>query len=379
MLTGGRLVTADVDLEDAWVAVADEHVVAVGQGTAPSLPGAERLDVRGRLVLPGLVDIHQHGGGGGSYADGAAAARTAAEFHRGRGTTTSMASLVSASVDALVDQVAELLPLVRSGLLAGIHLEGPWLNPRRRGAHAAAMLGLPHGHDVERLLAAGAGHVRMVTLAPELPGALAAVDQLTEAGVVAALGHTDATFEEAQEALRRGARAGTHLFNAMRPLTHRDPGPVLALLESGAAVELVADGVHLHPRVVADVVRWVGGDRAVLVTDAMAAAGMPDGSFRLGGRTVTVTDGVATGVEGQIAGSTIALVDALRHAVTVAGVPLRAAVAAATRTPARLLGLTGRGELAPRAIADLVVMTPDLHVAAVSSRGRWTGTVPDDT
>jgi N-acetylglucosamine-6-phosphate deacetylase len=373
VVTGARLVTADVDLSDAWVEVAEEHVVAVGQGPAPAPPGAQHIDARDRLVVPGLVDIHQHGGGGGSYADGAAAARTAIDFHRGRGTTTSLASLVSAPVDALVDQVSELVPLVELGLLAGIHLEGPWLSPRRRGAHPAAMLDVPRSPDVERLLSAGAGHVRMVTLAPELPGALEAVSQLTEAGVLVAIGHTDATFEQAQEALRRGARLGTHLFNAMRPLTHREPGPVLALLESTAAVELVADGVHLHPRVVADVMRVVGRSRAVLVTDATAAAGMPDGAYRLGARSVNVAGGVATGAEGQIAGSTICLADALRHAVTVAGVPLRAAVAAATRAPARLVGLEGHGELVAGAVADLLVMTPDLLVSAVSSRGRWRG------
>jgi N-acetylglucosamine-6-phosphate deacetylase len=211
----------------------------------------------------------------------------------------------------------------------------------------------------------------MVTIAPELPGALEAVDRITAAGVAVAVGHTDASYDQTVEALRRGARIGTHLFNAMRAVHHRDPGPVVALLESDAAVELVADGVHLHPRVVGDVADCVGIGRAVLVTDAVAAAGMADGHYTLGDREVTVREGVARGGEGQIAGSTVTLGVALRYAVMVAGVPLRAAVAAATRTPARSLGLDDVGDVAPGGAADLLLLTSDLDVAGVLHRGRW--------
>lgn len=377
VLTGARLVTGAAEVPDAWVEVRGERVHAVGQG--PDAPaGSPRIDARGMLLLPGLVDIHQHGGGGGAYAEGVGSATRAALFHRSRGTTTALASLVSAPVPVLADQVEALVPLVRDGLLAGIHLEGPWLNPARRGAHAAEALALPSRADVDRLLSAGHGGIRMVTVAPELPDGLAAVEQLAAAGVVVAVGHTDATYAETREALRRGAGVGTHLCNAMRPVHHREPGPVVALLESGAAVELVADGVHLHPAVLADLVALAGPGRAVLVTDAMAAAGMPDGRYRLGDRDVTVVDRVATGPDGQIAGSTVTLAEALRFAVTVAGVPLQEAVAAATLTPARVLGLTDVGDVVPGVRADLVLMTEELSVASVLHRGEWVGGRPGE-
>ena len=202
------------------------------------------------------------------------------------------------------------------------------------------------------------------------------MEHLAEAGVVVALGHTDATYEQTREALRRGARAGTHLFNAMRPVHHRDPGPVVALLESDAVVELIADGVHLHPAVLAAAARALGPERTVLITDAMAGAGMPDGSYRLGDRAVTVTAGVATGANGAIAGSTATLADAVRFAVTVAGAPLQAAVAAATRVPADLLGLDNVGRLRPGARADVTLLSPDLRPAGVVFRGRWARSLP---
>ena len=374
LLTGARLVTADGEATDTWIEIVGDRVHAVGQGRAPQRSGAQEVDVRDLLVLPGLVDIHQHGGGGHSYTEGAGEAAQVAEFHLQHGTTSRVASLVSAPLDLLARQVEELAPLVETGVLAGIHLEGPWLSPHRRGAHDPAALAAPLPRDVERLLACGQGAVRMVTIAPELPGGLEAVQRAATAGATVALGHTDATYEQAVEALRRGARVGTHLFNAMRPIHHRDPGPVLALLESDAAIELIADGVHLHPRVVADAANCAGIGRAVLVTDAMAGAGMPDGHYRLGEREVDVRDSVARGSEGQIAGSTVTLAEALRYAVTVAAMPLRAAVAAATRTPARALGLDDIGDVAPGAMADLLLMTADLGVAAVLHRGRWAKT-----
>ena len=376
LLAGGRLVTADEDVPGAWLELRDGRVHAVGQGTPPPHEGTS-VDASGLLILPGLVDVHQHGGGGGSYGHRPTDAAEVVHFHRMHGTTTSMASLVSAPLDVLAGQLGGLAPLVRSGLLAGVHLEGPWLSPQRAGAHAPAALRLPDPADIARLLAAGEGAVRMVTLAPELPGGLEAVDRLTEAGVVVALGHTDATYEQTHEALRRGARAGTHLFNAMRPVHHREPGPVLALLESGAVGELIADGVHLHPAVLAATARALGPDRTMLVTDAMAGAGMPDGSYSLGDRDVTVAGGVARKADGTIAGSTLTLAGALRFAVTVAGVPLQSAVAAATSVPARLFGLDDVGHLRPGARADVTLLSTDLRPAGVLFRGRWARSLPD--
>jgi N-acetylglucosamine-6-phosphate deacetylase len=236
---------------------------------------------------------------------------------------------------------------------------------------------VPDPADITRLLTAGDGAVRMVTLAPELPGGLDAVGRLAQAGVVVALGHTDATYEQTREALRRGARAGTHLFNAMRPAHHREPGPVVALLESDAVGELIADGVHLHPAVLAASTRALGADRTILVTDAVAAAGMPDGTYSFGDRAVTVADGVARRADGTIAGSTATLADGLRFAVTVAGIPLRAAVAAATSVPAALFGLDGVGHLRPGARADVTLLSADLRPVGVLFRGQWVRSLPD--
>ena len=377
LLTGGRLVTATDDAVNAWVHVHDGRIAAVGAGPAPELGGSvRRVDVSGLLLLPGLVDIHQHGGGGAGYEGRPEDVAEAVHFHRMHGTTTTVASLVSAPLTDLEQQLGRLAPLVRAGLLAGVHLEGPWLSPARAGAHRRSALALPDRGNVARLLTAGDGAVRMVTIAPELPGAPAAIEQLAAEGVVVALGHTDATYAETRDALRRGARAGTHLFNAMRPVHHREPGPVLALLESDAAVELVADGIHLHPAVLADAARVLGPGRTVLVTDAMAGAGLADGTYHLGGRDVTVTDGVARGAGGEIAGSTVTLLDAVRFAATVAGIPLQAAVAAATSAPARLLGLPAVGHLSPGARADVVLVTPELRPVGVLFGGRWARSLP---
>lgn len=376
LLTGARLVSDEFDGVDGWVEVRDQRIAAVGRVRPPT--DVARIDLHGLFLLPGLVDIHQHGGGGEAYESGSAAAREAVRFHRLSGTTSSIASLVSAPIAVLEAQIRALVPLVQDGTLAGIHLEGPWLNPARAGAHAPEALVPPLPADVDRLLAAGQGCVRMVTLAPELPGGLDAVDQLTAAGVVVAVGHTDADLATTREALRRGARAGTHLFNAMRPVHHREPGPVPALLESGAAVELIADGVHLHPAVLGLAARTAGPARTVLVTDANAAAGMPDGPYRLGERAVTVAGGVARGPGGEIAGGTGTLADAVRFAVTEAGLPLRDAVAATTANPAELLGLADVGRLVPGAWADLTLLTPDLRVAGVLHRGAWIRPLPSE-
>lgn len=346
-------------------------VVEVNPAAAAGLPvvdvGAECV------VVPGFVDIHCHGGGGADVASGAAAARVVREVHLAHGTTSLCASLVSAQPDALLAQVAELAALVEAGELAGIHLEGPWLAPRRRGAHDPTALRDPDPAEIRRLLDAGGGAVRMVTIAPELPGAPAAISLLREHGVVAAVGHTDATYAQTRDAIAAGASVGTHLFNAMRPIKHREPGPVVALLEDeSTVVEVIADGVHLHPATFEQVRRWAGPDRVALVTDAMAAAAMPDGSYHLGKLPVVVS-GHQARIAGTdtIAGSTTTM-DAVFRAAAGSGTDdeLITAVAESSRVPATALGL-GRRDLAPGTVADLVVLGADLTPRAVLERGRW--------
>ncbi|HEY4993961.1 MAG TPA: amidohydrolase family protein, partial [Nakamurella sp.] len=246
LLTAGTVVTGAELLRPGWVDVRADRVLAVGAG-APSQPAD--LDLGESIVIPGFVDMHVHGGGGGAFPTGDADdALVAVQMHRRHGTTSSVASLVTATPDELLRQAAVMADLVEQGLIVGTHLEGPWLSANRGGAHELSQLRDPDPAELDRVFAAGHGTIRMVTLAPERRGGHDAVRRVVDAGAVAAVGHTDATYDQARAAIDAGATAGTHLFNAMRPVHHREPGPVIALLEDPrVTVELITDGVHLHP------------------------------------------------------------------------------------------------------------------------------------
>jgi len=370
LLTASRVVTPARVFAPGWLHVDGTRIADVGPGEPPR---PADLDLPWGTVVPGFVDVHAHGGGGASFDTGTEeAAATVVETHRAHGTTSMVASLVSDHHDALVRRVRELAVLADKGLLAGVHLEGPWLSPRHAGAHDPALLSEPRPADVDELVAAADGQLRMVTLAPELPGGLDAIRRLTAAGVVTAIGHTDATYEVARAALDAGATVGTHLFNAMRSLHHREPGPVAALLEHpDAYIELIADGVHVHPAAL----RLAAAAKphfTTLVSDAMAAAAAVDGDYRLGRLTVEVRDGVARLANGgAIAGSTLTLAAALKYAVQVAGLPIEDAVRAASATPATMLGLDRVGALRPGFHADAVVLDEHLDVRRVLHRGAW--------
>jgi N-acetylglucosamine-6-phosphate deacetylase len=370
LISAGRVITPARVLAPGWVLVEREHLVDVQQGPAPRTPD---VDLASYTLVPGFVDSHVHGGGGAAFDGGdPEKAATVARTHLAVGTTTMNASLVTDTPKALAQSMRELGALVDDGLLAGLHLEGPWLSPRHAGAHQPDLLIEPTARDLDGLVEAGGGHLRMVTIAPELPGGLDAVRRLASAGVVAAVGHTDATYDQARAALDAGASVGTHLFNAMRGLHHREPGPVTALLEHpDACVELIADGVHLHPAVL----RLAATRKphlAVLVTDAMAAAGVGDGDYRLGDLSVQVRDGEARLADsGTIAGSTLTMAAAVRFAVRVAGLPIEDVVRAATASPAAMLGLSKVGALRPGYRADLVVLDDDFAVLRVLHHGVW--------
>ncbi|USQ76992.1 N-acetylglucosamine-6-phosphate deacetylase [Ornithinimicrobium cryptoxanthini] len=366
LLRAARVITPDRELADGWVAVRGDRIVEVGQGSAP-----QDADVTYAVLVPGLVDIHNHGGGGAAFTDGSEAALRARDAHLGRGTTTLVASLVTDSVEVLLEQVRALTPLVHSGDLAGIHLEGPWLAPRWRGAHPSGLLADPDAADVAALADAAGDALVMVTLAPERPGALEAIGLLTGRGVRVAVGHTDATYDQTRAAIGAGASMATHLYNAARPHHHREPGPSVALLEDPRVfIESIVDGVHLHPAVVRATAE-AAGRRWVLVTDAMAAALMGDGSYELGTVGVEVVQGVARlSEDGALAGSTLSLDRAVRTAVG-CGVPLLEAVHAATAAPAAAMGWGDVGRLEPGCRADLVALDDDLGVRAVVRHGRW--------
>jgi N-acetylglucosamine-6-phosphate deacetylase len=374
LLTVDTLLTGRELLRPGWIEVSQGVVGAVGTG-APPRP-ADR-DLGAVTVVPGFVDTHLHGGGGANFSTASAAeTATAVASHRKHGTTTLVASLVTAGPAELLRQVRGLAGDVRAGLIDGIHLEGPWLSTTRCGAHQPSLMRDPDPAEVDRVLDAGAGAIRMVTLAPERDGALAAIGQIVEAGAAAAVGHTEATYEQTRAAIAAGATVGTHLFNAMRPIDRREPGPIVALLEDDRiTVELITDGVHVDPAIYRHVTRSVGPDRVSLITDAMAAAGMPDGEYWLGQLAVAVKDGVARVAGTQtIAGGTATMDRVLRFAVVHSGLPrdeaLMAAVRQASINPARALGLPSAG-LVPGATADLVVLDSDLAVTGVLRQGSW--------
>ena len=374
LLAAGTLLTGREVLRPGWIDVADGFVGQVGTGPPPRR--ADR-DLGELTVVPGFVDTHVHGGGGANFSGATRAdVATAAAFHRGHGTTTLVASLVTEEPEELLRQVSELARDVKAGVIDGIHLEGPWLAPSRCGAHAPSLMRDPDPAEIDRILDAGAGAIRMVTIAPERDGALAAIARLVERGVVVAVGHTEATYAQTRAAIAAGARVGTHLFNAMRPIDRREPGPVIALVEDPAVtVELITDGVHVDPALYRHISRAVGRDRLSLITDAISAAGMVDGVYRLGPLAVDVVGGVAR-VAGTptIAGSTATMDHQLRFAVANSGLSrdeaLALAVCQATLNPARALGFSAAG-LTAGARADLVVLDAALAVVGVMRHGSW--------
>ncbi len=274
VLAGARVVLPTGTVEDGRLAVEGARIAAA----APE--DARTVDLTGHWVVPGFVDMHNHGGGGASFTSGTAdEVLTGIRTHREHGTTTMVASTVTGEMDFLARRAGELSELVEQGDLAGIHFEGPFISPCRKGAHSEQLLRYPDPAEVRKLVDAARGAARMVTLATELPGGLDSVRLLAELGVIAAIGHTDATYAQTVEAIDAGATVATHLFNAMPPIAHREPGPITALLEDDRiTVELINDGTHLHPAVLELAYRHKGAGRVALITDAMDAAGFGDGS-----------------------------------------------------------------------------------------------------
>ncbi len=374
LLLADHVVTPRGELGDALVRIRDAEVVSCTPAPARRPEGAEH--VRGWLV-PGYVDTHVHGGGGFDYAtEDLREAVQGRAFHAAHGTTTSFASLVSAPVDVLCRQLHTLAPLVDEGVFAGLHLEGPFLASGRRGAHDPECLIPPDPETVDRLLEAGGSALAMITIAPELPGALSAIEAFVHAGVRVAVGHTDADLDTVRAALDAGASVATHLFNAMPSVHHRDPGPIPALLnDPRVAIELIADGFHLHPEILALAARTAGVERTVLVTDAMAAAGMPDGNFRLGGLEVAVRDSMARlvqpdGEPGSIAGSTLTMAGAFEVMTGVVG-DVAVVAAMASTNAARYFGLDEVGRIESGARADLCVVNDRGVLQRVMQGGRW--------
>ena len=376
VIHSARIIDRGEIVENGWVRIDDGLVSARGTGTdwdaADEVIDATAVAGPGAVLTPGFVDIHGHGGAGAAFDDGVDAIRTGRALHREHGTTRAVISLVTASLDSLARSVALIADLTETDSdILGSHLEGPFLDPGHHGAHEPTLLRHPTADDVARLLDAGRGTIRQVTIAPELPGGLPAIRQIVAAGSAAAVGHTDADAEMTVAAFDAGASILTHAFNAMPGIHHRAPGPVLAAAADHRVVlEAIADNVHLDPHVIKLVFDAAPG-RVALITDAMAAAGSADGHYDLGAVSVTVENGVARADDtGSIAGSTLTQDVALQRAVQ-AGVAVADAVTALTETPARAIGRdTVLGALRPGLVGDAVLLDAELRVARVWSGPR---------
>jgi N-acetylglucosamine-6-phosphate deacetylase len=371
LLRGAHL---EVDGPPVSILAREGRITAVGAGAdeASGLRGVRTLDADGLLLAPGFIDLQANGAGGVDLTSDPAGIWAVGETLTRYGVTSFLPTVVTAPREVVDAARAVMLagpPDGYTGATAlGLHIEGPFLSPERRGVHDPAHLALP---DRERTAAwSPAGGVRLVTLAPELPGATALIRELADRGVVVSVGHSAASLEEAACGIDAGARYATHLFNGMRPLDHREPGLITALLlDERVTVGVIPDGIHVHPELLRLVWRLVGPDRFSVVTDAIAALGMPPGRYVLGGRTVEVDEGRAQ-LDGRLAGSVLSLDTAVRNIAAFTGCPVAEAIGTVTHVPARLLGITGeRGSLSVGGVADLVLLTGELSVAGTIVRG----------
>lgn len=382
ILHAARALTPLKEIRDAAVVIEDGRITSIAPRAEIAAPaGSKEISARDATLVPGFVDVHVHGAGGYDVMSSTEESlSTIASTVARHGTTSLVATTVTAPPDetrrCLEDISRYILnPANRSAdataEILGIHLEGPFISPARRGVHPAGAIAKPSVALLDRYLEAAAGTAKILTLAPEIPGAMELVERGYAKGLVVALGHTDATYEQAHTAIFRGARHAVHVFNAMRPFSHRETGVLGAILvDPSVTAEIIADGVHVDDPAIKLLLAAKGTDLVLLVSDGTAATGMRDGCYRLGTFDVTVTDGICRNREGKLAGSTLTLNRAVQHMVRL-GVPVIEAIRMATYNPARRIGLEKRkGILAPGADADIVLLTPELKIANVFVRGN---------
>lgn len=372
-LTGGRLVDATGERVNAALSFAASRIVSEASADLPSVT----IDVPDMIVTPGFVDVHTHGGGMHDlHTDNPLNIIDYARWAPSTGTTSFLAGVVGVPgglPEVQIRAVTAAIAQNDSGAeVLGIHLEGPYMSQARRGAHDPAWLRTPSEPETEQLLQLAQGHLKLITLAPELPGADALIERLAAVGVTISIGHTDVSYEQAQAALKLGINHATHCFNAMRPLLHREPGPLGAIVEAAhVRGELIADGVHVHPAAARVLVRALGSERTVLVTDALACAGMGNIRFSFGGQAAEVIAGVARLEDGTITGSVLTMEQALRNVIRFTDLPLTDAIRMVTINPARSAGVADRkGLLQPGYDADLLLLDSELRLQATICRGR---------
>ncbi len=380
LLHAGRVLTPTAEIADAGILIRDGVIEELGPREGMRLPAdAEEISATNKTAIPGFVDVHIHGAGGHDVMEGSAEAlsgvtRTVARH----GTTSFVATTVTASPDDTIRSVEGIARYisqqhetdeVRAEVL-GIHFEGPFLSPARRGVHPQEWLKLPSAELLDKFLQAAAGNAQILTIAPELLGAMPCIDAARNAGMVVAVGHTDATYEQTRAAIAHGVRHAVHVYNAMRPFSHRDSGVIGAVFTSPeVSAELIADGVHVEETAMKVLLQAKGPEHMILISDGISATGMPDGNYMLGQLQVTVSGGICRNSEGRLAGSTLTLDRALRNIVGL-GIPVADAVRMLTLNPAALLGIEfKKGALRVGADADIVLLDQSLRLTNVWARG----------
>lgn len=386
-ILAGMIYTPTEEIENGVILIEGHHISKVGPKDRIKIPaGATIIDNQDRLVVPGFIDVHIHGAAGHDLmeATGEAVSAVAAYLAR-HGTTSFVATTVTASLDRTLRAARDLGEIIRTSQGAhgstdklagaqplGLHLEGPFLNVKKRGAHPASQIRKPSTETLERILDAADGTVKILTLAPELEGALDVLELARRRGLRVGIGHSNATFEEAERAITAGATYAVHVYNSMRTFHHRDAGILGAVLtDDRVCAELICDGVHVEPPAIRLLVKAKGLERVVLASDSLSGAGMPDGNYPLGNFTIHMAGGVSRTVEGNLAGSTLTLDAAVRNLSSFTGFSYRQCLPCATLNPARIVGMEKqKGVIAPGADADLAVLDQNHYVTQTYVRGR---------
>jgi|SRR5271165_2077301 len=380
LVHAGRAFTPSIELPDAAILIRDGVIEAVGPRSGVSAPaGAREVEAAERIATPGFIDVHIHGAGGHDVMEATEdALKAVAKIIAAHGTTSFVATTVTANPDSICKSAAGIANYIAlqhqaADSLAevlGIHFEGPFISPVRRGVHPPEWIHLPSADMLSKFIQAARGHAQILTIAPELPGAMPCIAAARNAGLVVGMGHTDATYEQARAAIAHGVHHAIHVYNAMRPFSHRDSGVLGAVLTSPeVTAELIADGIHVEDIAMKMLLQAKGAAGVILISDGISATGMPDGKYMLGEMEITVSGGVCRNSEGKLAGSALTLDRSLRNIVNL-GIPLVDALRMLTLNPAKLLGIEyKKGSLRPGADADMLLLDQSLRVTQVFTRG----------
>jgi N-acetylglucosamine-6-phosphate deacetylase len=379
IFTSEVLYTPERVIREAAILVEDGKIARVGPRSALEAASSQRIfDFDDSAIVPGFIDLHNHGGVGCDVMRGSVSDRKRMEgFLASHGTAAYFPTTVTAPIDVILSALEQLADAIEGGddragraKPLGIHLEGPFLSHAKRGVHQAKDLLPPTIGAFERFWQSARGHLRMMTIAPEVDGAEEVIAEAARRGVCVSLGHSDANLEQARRGFKAGGRHATHTFNAMRPLDHKDPGILGEVLtNNGMTADVIADGIHVHPEAVDLLVRAKGIENVALITDALSATGMPDGKYVLGTMEVEVKDRRCLH-NGTLAGSVLTLDQAVRNVMEFAHLDLQQAVRAATLNPAKAAGILGKGTIDPGADADFVVLTAKGEVKATVIAGE---------